>query len=184
MVAARHNIAQNVSTDGTHAFLIFFSLLRWERSGRVRSIEPISFLAVTRNGFFLHLSRFGHSFENHVNRRLRILILGQIVAEVFQSVSYVPGAQKVGRRGFQDRSDFIGKRGILKQVGSFRAGSNLDAFAFAQAGQGLQGLAHKDDSPRCFLLCGEKIGQLLLGGFVSFLVIGGRGHGGQSKQSR
>jgi len=108
--------------------------------------------------------------------------LGQIVAQLFQSILYVPGPQKAGPRGFQDRSDFIGHRGILKQVRSFRAGGNLDAFAFAQAGQGLQGLPHEDDSLFGFLLRGEQIGQFLLGGFIRLLILGGVGHARQHKQ--
>lgn len=62
---------------------------------------------------------------------------------------------------------------MLEQVRSFRAWANLDPLVFTQAGQGLQGLAHQDDSSLRFLLLGKEIGQLLLGGFVGFLIIGG-----------
>lgn len=108
-----------------------------------------------------------------MNCGLGILILGQIVAQVFQGASYVPGPQKVGPRSFQDHSDFIGKGRMLEQVRSFRARANLDPLVFTQAGQSLQGLAHHDDSSLHFLLTGKEIGQLLLGGFVRLLIIGG-----------
>ena len=45
---------------------------------------------------FLHLARFGHSLENHVNRRLRILILSEIVTEAFQSKLDVTRPQPLG----------------------------------------------------------------------------------------
>src|SRR5215469_9814931 len=80
-VTVRNRTEQSASSDGTHSFLIFFSLLRWERSGGVRPSEPVSSFAVPGKGMFLHLARFGHSLENHVNRRLRILILSEIVTE-------------------------------------------------------------------------------------------------------
>jgi hypothetical protein len=117
-----------------------------------------------------------------MDRRLRILILGEIVTQVFQGGFYVSRPQEVGPCGFQNRSDFIGQRGILKKVGSFGAGGKLDALAFAQAGQCLQGLPHEDDAPLRFLLFCYKVGQFLLGGFISLLIVVGIGHGGNNKQ--
>ena len=66
---------------------------------------------------------------------------------------------------------------MLEQVSGFRARLDLDALAFAQAGQGLQGLADEDDAPLGFLLVGEKVSQFLLGGLVSVLILVGTGHG-------
>jgi hypothetical protein len=118
-----------------------------------------------------------------VNRRLRVLILGQIVTQAFQGKLDVAWPHKFGRRRFQDGSDFIGQRGLLKQVRSLRAWSKLDALAFAQCGQCLKRLAHQDDPPLRFLLFGQKIGQLLLGGLVRLLIFGGMRHAGHYKQA-
>jgi len=92
-------------------------------------------------------------------------------------------AQAFGRRRFQDRSNFVGQRGLLEQVRGFAARLDLDAFAFAQAGQGLQRLADEDDAALGFLLLGEEIGQFLLGRFIRFQIFARRCHGTQCKQA-
>jgi hypothetical protein len=86
-------------------------------------------------------------------------------------------AQTLGRRRFQDRPDFVGERGLLEQERGLGARLDFDAFAFAQAGQGLQRLADEDDAALGFLLLGQKIGQFLLGRFVRFQIFARRGHG-------
>ena len=45
---------------------------------------------------------------------------------------------------------------LLEQVRGLRARLDFDAFAFAQAGQGLQRLANEDDAALCFLPLGKK----------------------------
>ena len=81
----------------------------------------------------------------------------------------------------QDGADFVGQGGTLQQVRSLRAGIQLDAFAFAQGGQSLQGLADEDDAPLGFLLLREQVGEFVLGGFVRFLILGRRRHGVEDK---
>jgi hypothetical protein len=93
------------------------------------------------------------------------------------------GPQKIGRCSFQDRSDFIGKRRLLQQVRGLRAGVKLHALAFTQASQGLKRLPHEDHASLHFLLFGKKIGQLLLGGVICLLIIGGRSHVDHTKQA-
>ena len=132
---------------------------------------------------FLHFPRFGHSFENHVNRRLRILILRQVMTQALQGESYVTWPQPLGRCSFQDRSDFIGQGRLLKQVRGLYASVDGDALTFTQAGQRLKRLPNKDGPLFHLLLLGKKIGQLLLGGFVSLLIIGGGSHVDQHKQT-
>jgi hypothetical protein len=102
----------------------------------------------------LHLARFGHSLQNHVNRRLRILVLSQIVTKPFQCKLDVARPEKLGPRSLQDCSDFIGQGGLLQQVRSLGARAKLDTLAFAQPGQGLKGLAQDDNAPFCFLSLG------------------------------
>lgn len=68
-----------------------------------------------------------------MNRCLWILILSQIVTEAFQGVLDMPRPHELGPGSFQNRSDLIGERGVLQQVRSLGARSELDAFAFAEA---------------------------------------------------
>jgi hypothetical protein len=98
------------------------------------------------------------------------------VTKTFQCKLYMTWPQILGPRRFQNRSDFIGYRGMLKQVRSLLAWIKLHTLAFTKASQCLKRLAHKHNPPLYFLLFAKKIGQLLLGGLVSFLIIGGIRH--------
>ncbi len=114
---------------------------------------------------------------------LRILIFGQVVSQAFQGALYLIGPQRTRRGSVQDRSDLIGQRRSLQQVRGLRAGVKLDAFAFTQVGQGLKRLPHQDHAPLHFLLFGKKVSQLLLGGFIRLLIVGGRRHAEHHKQA-
>lgn len=114
---------------------------------------------------------------------LGVLVLGEIVTEALQGKLDMARPHELGRRGFQDGSDFIGQRGILQKVGSLRAGLEVDSLALAESRQGLKRLANEDDSPLRFLLFGNQIGQFLLGGFVGLLILGELGHAAHYKQA-
>ena len=105
------------------------------------------------------------------------------MAQALQGKLDMARPHKLGRCGFQNGSDFIGQRGILKQVRSLGAGLEADTLALAESRQGLKRLANEDDSPLRFLLFGNQIGQLLLGGFVGLLILGELGHAAHYKQS-
>ena len=118
-----------------------------------------------------------------MNRSLRVLIFGQIVPEALQRDLNVAWARAFGPGRFQNGANLVGERRLLEQVRSFSAGLNFDAFALAQAGEGLQRLADENDATFGLLALGQKIGKFAFGGVVGVLIFNDGAHGRELKQT-
>ena len=104
---------------------------------------------------------------------LGIAVLAQIVSELLQLAFYFMRTKPIRITCFEDISDIVCERQILKEVCRISTGRNCYAFTFGKRFQGLERLANQHNSFPMLFLLRQQIGKLLLGFFVSPSIIKG-----------
>ena len=126
--------------------------------------------------FLFNFLRFRHSFKNHVNGGLRILVFAQVAPQTLQLALYFMGTQPNPILRSKHSPNLIRECRTFEHSSRFVARVNVHALTLANHRESLNGLAHNHQSFPNLLLLGKQLGQFLFSRVVSSAVIGGLCH--------